>query len=293
MRYCHLLIAAFIQSVAFTQVDFWYEDFGTGCDQGQLSALYQSPNGTWSVEVTGFNESTSNTWFVSATENGNNAGQCGAGCGNDRTLHLGANGTILGTDLGAAYFEGLAGFCQFFGCGATDKRVESPIIDCSDYSSITLSFVYIEGGNAIDNATLWYYNGSAWSQLADPAKTFSTTCTPQGIWTEFSIALPASADNNPNVKIGFRWVNNDDGDATDPSFAVDDILFSGTLNDDVDPTCCTGDFNCDGIVGIQDILILLNEFGCSNNCIADLSGDGVVGAEDQLTFLNLFGTICP
>src|SRR5690606_31806825 len=32
--------------------------------------------------------------------------------------------------------------------------------------------------------------------------------------------------NNANVKIGFRWVNNDDGVGTDPSFAVDDITLT-------------------------------------------------------------------
>ena len=101
------------------------------------------------------------------------------------------------------------------------------MIDCSGRTDIGLDFVYIEGGNAIDNATLWYYNGTSWAQIADMAKTFSGACSPQGIWTAYNISLPASADNNPDVKIGFQWINNDDADATDPSFAVDDIVLSG------------------------------------------------------------------
>jgi gliding motility-associated-like protein len=40
------------------------------------------------------------------------------------------------------------------------------------------------------------------------------------------VILPASANNNPNVKIGFLWVNNDDGTGAGPSFAVDDIKLS-------------------------------------------------------------------
>lgn len=437
------------------QVDFWSEDFGSGCDSEQLVSEYGGPNGAWTVANTGVNESTANAWFVSAEENGNAVGQCGSACGNNRTLHVGANGTLLGTDLGASYFEGLAGFCQFFGCGATDKRVESPVINCGPYTSIFLTFKYIEGGNSIDNATLWYFDGTSWTQLADMTKTFSTVCDPQGVWTPFTIALPASAFNNSSVKIGFRWINNDDGDAIDPSFAVDDIVFSGTpaggdttppvvecnnqsleagpdctallpdvtslfnVYDDTDPNpsviqdpaagtllsvgihtvtvtvtdasgnsatcefdavvqnsgplmtcpapvsvnaedengawvtvpvpdiltacgvveysnnftsvedasaqypvgvttvlwtgedvlgysyscstqitvigtgCCDGDFNCDGIVGIQDLLILLNDFSCMGACLPDLSNDGVVGAEDQVIFLTLFGTVCP
>jgi len=270
--------------------------------------------------------------------------------------------------------------------------------------------------------------------------------------------LPASANNNPNVKIGFRWINNDDGDATDPSFAVDDIVLShadtgdntppvvtcppsyaqivgnncqficpnftlqATAIDNVDPSplisqipaagtvlsigstvisitatddsgnqatctfevfvtdetppnitcppnanaistnltdasidmqlplvsdncgvdyfennfngsdngdaiypigttlvewsvydlsgnsssctsnvvvipepnenCCPGDFNCDGVIGVADLLIFVADFGCLSGCIADLNGDGITGVGDQLIFLNLFGTIC-
>ncbi|MCZ2141517.1 MAG: hypothetical protein LC096_09040, partial [Bacteroidia bacterium] len=53
-----------------------------------------------------------------------------------------------------------------------------------------------------------------------------TGCGFQGLWTSYTIQLPPSANNNPNVKIGFGWVNNDDGLGTDPSFAVDDITLS-------------------------------------------------------------------
>jgi hypothetical protein len=48
----------------------------------------------------------------------------------------------------------------------------------------------------------------------------------QGLWTAYSIALPATANNNPGIRIGFRWVNNANGTGTDPSFAVDDIQLS-------------------------------------------------------------------
>ncbi len=282
-----LLLFILLQSHFSSAQIIWTEDFGTGCNQGQMVEAF---NSSWTVTNTGLNENTANAWFVSATENGNVAGTCGSGCGNDRSLHMGANGSFLGTDLGAAYFEGIAGFaCDLFGCGATDKRVESPIINCSGYSSISLAFIYLEGGNLIDNATLWYFDGTTWTQLADPAKTFSTTCSPQGVWTNYSINLPASANNNPNVRIGFRWVNNDDGDATDPSFAVDDVQLTGTTETD----CCTGDFNCDGLVGIADLLILLSEYSCISGCSTDLSGDGIVGTADQLEFQALFGTICP
>jgi hypothetical protein len=45
----------------------------------------------------------------------------------------------------------------------------------------------------------------------------------QGQWTTYTLALPASFNNNPNVRIGFHWRNNGNGSGTDPSVAIDDI----------------------------------------------------------------------
>ncbi|MFH2096087.1 MAG: PKD domain-containing protein, partial [Bacteroidota bacterium] len=197
---------------------FWTEDFQNSCASGCLANAYSGTNGAWTVTNTGANGADANAWFVSGSECGNAAGACGTSCGaTDPSLHVGS--TTIGNDPGAAYMAGGLGF--WF--PETDKRVESPTINCTGQSSITLNFNYMENGQAaIDNATLWYYDGAAWSQLFDLTKT-ATTCAPQGLWTAYSIALPGSADNNPGVKIGFRWVNNDDNVGTDPSFAVDDI----------------------------------------------------------------------
>ncbi|MFN8864324.1 MAG: HYR domain-containing protein [Flavobacteriales bacterium] len=225
----YLTSLAFVvcSTIAYTQT-FWTEGFGTGCNTAQLATAFASANGAWTVTNTGTNESASNVWYVSATENGNAAGQCGTGCGSDQTLHLGnVQVPLTPPDLGAAYYEGFAGLCGFLPCAATSKRVESPVINASAYTSISVSFVYMEGGNAIDNATMWYFDGSTWALLVDLPKTV-LSCAPQGTWTAYSINLPASANNNSNIRIGFQWVNNDDGDATDPSFAVDDITVSGT-----------------------------------------------------------------
>lgn len=210
---------------------FWTEEFGSGCNTGQLASSYSGINGAWSITNTGNNEITANTFYVSAEENGQGAGVCGAACGSNRTLHVST--TYLG-DLGAAYLETDALSCSFLGlCSATDKRAESPVINCTGQSGITLSFNYMEfGEGTADNASLWYYDGATWSQLVDLSKTLccgGVVCDglTQGLWTSYSIALPASANNNPNVRIGFRWVNNANGVGTDPSFAVDDIKLLG------------------------------------------------------------------
>jgi lysyl endopeptidase len=55
---------------------------------------------------------------------------------------------------------------------------------------------------------------------------------------------------------------------------------------------CVGDFNDSGNVDIQDMLMLLANFGCSGSCIADMNNNGATGTDDILLFLNVFGSTC-
>lgn len=228
-----LISFAFIGLSTNAQV-FWTENFGldNGCSsQGMLASAYTGTNGAWTITSTGTNNTDANQWFVSACEAGMGVGNCGDGCLNNssltnRSLHV-SNIAIplisLAADQGAAYNAG--GLCGSFSiCVITNKRVESPTINCTGKSFLTLAFNYMENGQGTtDNASLWYYDGGTWSLLFDLAKTPFGNCAPQGQWTAYSVALPLSANNNAGVKIGYSWTNNDDGAGTDPSFAVDDI----------------------------------------------------------------------
>ena len=202
---------------------FWTEPFSNGCTQLCSANGY---NG-WNVVNTGANGTSANDFYISCQENGNAAGVCGSGCGADPSLHVGNVSTSPAApffcptgDCGAAYDAGTgSGTCL------TSKRAESPTINCTGKSNLVVSFNYMENGAGTnDNALFWYFNGATWSMLVDLPKTVA--CGLQGTWTAYSVALPASANNNANVKIGFQWVNNDDGAGSDPSFAVDDVAMS-------------------------------------------------------------------
>ena len=206
---------------SLSQTVVWSDYFQNSCASNCTANGYNDGSGPWTITNTGFNGADANLWYVSGAECGNAATQCGTGCGTtDPSLHIGSNTSVFG-DMGASYLAGDGGFGIYF--PTTDARVESPVINLTGQTTLTLNFNYIENGQAaIDDASLWYFDGSTWTLLNTLAKT-ALTCNPQGTWTAFSVALPASANNNANVKIGFRWINNNDDIGTDPSFAVDDI----------------------------------------------------------------------
>lgn len=223
------LMLVFLSNDTFSQV-FWTEPFSNGCNSGCDASFYVGLNGAWTVANTGSNGATANKWYVSGAECGNAAGICGSACGStDPSLHLGSvagsTGSMFcpGGDCGAAYDASTAN-------EITNKRAESPLINCTGKSTITLTFNYIEKGqNTLDDASVWYFNGTVWALLSNPLKSVNTGCSGQGKWTAYSIGLPLSANNNANVKLGFNWTNNGDGVGSDPSFAVDDINLSSIL----------------------------------------------------------------
>jgi hypothetical protein len=243
----------FILHVAYTTILL----FSTLASNAQVfwSENFLGGGTSWSLNVsTGFEDPDANIYYVTDDEGGGivpNLGaplSCGIASNGNNSLFLSASAS-LGGPLGAAYFSG--GVCGLGICATTNKECQSPIINCTGKSNISLNFNYIENGDGvIDNATLWYFNGTNWTQLDDMPKTL-TGCSGQGLWTSRVVAFPPSANNNANVRIAFRWVNNDDGLGTDPSFAVDDITMSTPTSANAITTIINQTFNykcaCDSI----------------------------------------------
>ncbi len=228
MKYLFLVLLTVVGLNGLTQV-FYTETFdgtpcaaGSGCDPSLVG---------WNVTITGAEGGSANLWYVSDREAGLAPPACGASGGGDQSLHVGNVSTSTaaflfcpGGDCGAAYDDSSP-------AEITDKRAESPVIDCSlQVGTITADFNYLEAGEALDdNMSFWYRdNVTAWTQI-DPIAKSGTGCAPQGQWTAYSVVLPASSSGNPDVQIGFRWTNDGDGAATDPSAAVDDITLTLTV----------------------------------------------------------------
>lgn len=179
---------------------------------------------SWTLNtVYGAEGSDPNFFTISDNEGGVLPPGCGVANNGNNTLHV---TSVFAPTAGASYDAG--GLCGILTCPQTNRGALSPTINCSGYSTIQLSFDYIENGDgSIDNASAWYFNGSTWSLLDDMPKTLICS-TLQGQWAARTVNLPSSANNNPNVRIAFRWVNNDDGAGSDPSFAVDNVTLTAT-----------------------------------------------------------------
>jgi gliding motility-associated-like protein len=179
----------------------------------------------WNMNVpTGPEGADANFFTISAAEGGNVTpnlgapGSCGVANNGDNTLHV---TSVFNPTGGAAYDAG--GLCGLLFCPQADRRCESPTINCTGQNTISVNFIYIENGQGLlDDAKLYYFDGTTWTMIDNMPKTL-TGCGGQGLWVSRTVPLPASANNNPNVKIAFHWMNNDDGAGSDPSFAVDNI----------------------------------------------------------------------
>lgn len=261
-----------VRSTVHGQLVIWSDEFENGCNTGCYATAYTTGvNGTWTVTNVGVQGTCPNPWFVSCRDNGNAVGTCGTDCTtNNETLHIaneiacvGPNACIFCPtgDCGAAYDAGcppaLCSFCCSCLTSTTNKRAETPIINLTGYSTITLTFKYMENGSGTnDDFLLEYWNGAAWAALSNPPKTpVVGACAGQGQWTQYSIALPASANNNPAVRVGFRWQNNNDGTGADPSVAIDDVQLTIPYM----PTCLGPLVNevSNGSVGEQEYVELL------------------------------------
>ncbi len=229
-KFTWLVVLTFSALKLEAQIVVWSEDFDGNSGAG---SNWGTTNNT--IGIQGI---TPNIFYISSTEAGLAAGSCGAAGAGDNSLHVGS--TTVG-DVGAAYdastvclpgclvCDFLPAFCSDV---TTNVRSESASFSTVGHTGMTITFNYMEFGDAAnDNAELWYNDGGGWTLWTNLAKTLccgGVVCTgfQQGLWTSFSLALPAALENNANVQIGFRWQNNADGVGTDPSFAVDDIFIT-------------------------------------------------------------------
>jgi hypothetical protein len=195
---------------------FWSEDFGTfnSNDFKTILAENYNSNGQWTVTELSPNGTNPNKWFISSIEAGVGSGNCSNGYNKDHallnnTLHI-SRGSLRSnefasekiTDFGAKYSKGKNSLSDF--------RIETPKIVCTNKANITFSFDYFCGGEpGSDEFSVYYFDGVVWNLLTTLGATNNGSCNNNSaLWKKSdTYILPPSANNNPVVKIGFRWKN--------------------------------------------------------------------------------------
>jgi PKD repeat protein len=125
---------------------------------------------------------------------------------------------------GATYNAGDGGL-GFIDATSHTRAVYANGINTSNSQNLWIEFDYIGVGQSGSDFGKIIYSidgGNTWlsMQTISPAPICGNG---QGLWTLFSAALPQSCMNIPNLKIGFEWVNDNDGAGTDPSLAINNL----------------------------------------------------------------------
>jgi hypothetical protein len=225
MKKITLILMCVVANLCANAQSFWLENW-TGTTCASLCTTYTGTNGAWKDTAIGFNGAAANVWYYSKTEDANGRGACQTSSSTP-SLHIGNVSNSPAASL----------FCPTGDCGAsydaskgapsdyTTTMAMSPTINCTGKTGITLSFNYLMNGEAAhDYGWVMYYDGTKWDTLAKPAKV--AKCTKKYTWTYYSVSMPASANGNPKVRLGFCWTNDTNNKGTDPSFAVDSVMLS-------------------------------------------------------------------
>lgn len=176
----------------------------------------------WILNSTiGTNDAQANKWVIDDYESWD--GICGSGNltkSGDKTLHVYCNSSycsLIGTgaiyDAGGLLTKTTADVMSYNSLG----------INTIGYSNITLQFAYrCYGQSNKDYGSLRYSidGGLTWTDLSNKYQL-------QTNWSCETVTLPSTCENIPDLRIAFRWRNNNDGNGKDPSFAIDDFMVAG------------------------------------------------------------------
>jgi hypothetical protein len=161
----------------------------------------------------------------------------------------------------------------------------SPEMEFGDGALLSYSRWYSNGSNCNGgdpNNDYFYvdvsYNGGAWINL----ETVGPVAESDGGWYDVERALSGSG----SVQVRFTCGDLSTGSVVEA--AVDAVSIKDSYCDDAS---CTGDADSDGMVGVTDILIVIDMWGQSGGA-GDINDDGTVNVSDLLAIVDAWGA-CP
>ena len=165
----------------------------------------------------------------------------------------------------------------------------SPAISCTPGSAVSYYRWYNNGSscsgadplNDVMIVDISYDNGATWVNL----ETVGPVDQSSGGWFNPSFVLT----DVPNETIRLRFSVGDLSAGSIIEAAVDGIEVTKVECDDLE-TCASDCANDDGVINVEDILLLLGQFGDSGSC--DIDDSGVIDVSDLLFMIGTFGP-CP
>ena len=184
-----------------------------------------------------------------------------------------------------------SGMCYVTGNGVNEDVddgstiLTSPEMQFGDGALLSYSRWYSNGSNCNGgdpNNDYFYvdvsYNGGAWTNL----ETVGPVVESSGGWYDVEQALSGSG----TVQVRFTCGDLSTGSVVEA--AVDAVSIKDSYCDDAS---CTGDADGDGMVGVTDILIVIDMWGQSGGA-GDINDDGTVNVSDLLAIVDAWGA-CP
>jgi hypothetical protein len=224
MRISHLLFVAALSSPAAAQDTLFTENF-----QSSLIQFTLNTSGAGST-VSGYNHWVVNAAYAGGSGTGN---VCGipvsysipatqaqpagvAGGPNSAYMHTVSDLAIAG-GLSNCNYLAADGFCNFSENYFTEMKTD---VNTSGYDTVRIGFWWLCAGSANSFGEVYYSTdgGASWILYTGMAK-FNNAVN----WVYASLTDPAFA-NQPQLRFGFRFVNNTTFSASDPGFGIDEVI---------------------------------------------------------------------
>ncbi|MCH2142831.1 MAG: FG-GAP-like repeat-containing protein [Phycisphaerales bacterium] len=161
---------------------------------------------------------------------------------------------------------------------------------------LTSSLIDLEGTDGDVSYARWFFDSESEDQLFteisnDDGVTWAAVETTGGTNSAWEITTFRISDFvEPSAQMRIRWVVEDGFSPSVVEAGIDNLQVDVLICDEEVP--CLGDATGDGQVSVDDVLLVLGEFGQATDGAADIDGDGVVTVNDLLAIIAAWGP-CP
>lgn len=228
MRFLMLLLSVALAAPAYSQTELFSENFAENVSDwtlntGVLGGTMMANQWVINLSYTGGTGSITCFDIPFAFTANPTPNQPGAipGSPNGHYMHISSN-AAAGGGIYNCVFSAADGFCVPEESNFAQMNTDFSTVG---YSNVALSFWWLCSGSNANFGEVYYSldGGSSWQQVTGGEGSYFG----QGNWTQETVSMP-EWDNQPSVRLGFRFVNGTSISAMDPAFGLDEIVVTGS-----------------------------------------------------------------